>query len=177
MAELNFDANTVDIEPASYDVIPPGWYQAQIVASELKPTSKGNGMFLLLEFDVLDGVAQGRKIWDRLNLQNPNQQAVDIAQRTLARICQSIGVAGVGDSEELHFKPMSIKVATAKERLRDDGTPFDPKSEIKGYRSITSAVSAPNVAQQATAPAAQAAPPASPPPAQKRPPWEQSKAV
>ena len=39
----------------------------------------GTGSYLNLTFEILDGNYKGRKVWSRLNLDNPNQQAVQIA--------------------------------------------------------------------------------------------------
>lgn len=181
MAEINFNAESVDPGQMSYEVIPPGWYQAQIVASEMRPTGDGAGQFLQLEFDILDGGLSGRKVWDRLNLDNPNSQAVEIAQRTLSRLCRAIGVMHVSDSEELHFKPMQIKVTVRPERTDSKtGKTYDPSNEIKGYKPLENGASpAPAPQQQhSTAPAAQHQ--AAPPPQQASRaamPWDKAKAV
>ena len=64
---------TRDLEP-----MPIGWYQAQIVESEVRDASNGNGTYLLAVFEILDGEYQGRKIFQNVTLQNANQQAVEI---------------------------------------------------------------------------------------------------
>lgn len=97
MAMLSFDATGV--EPAApRDLLPPGKYPVHIVQSEMRPTRSGDGQYLWLELDVIEGPHQGRKIWDQLNLVNPNQQTVDIAQRTLSAICHAVGQMQVSDS-------------------------------------------------------------------------------
>jgi hypothetical protein len=60
--------------------------------------------------DILDGPYKGRKIFDQLNLVNPNPTTVEIAQRTLSAICHATGRMHVSDSEELHLIPMTIQV-------------------------------------------------------------------
>ena len=73
MADLRgFDANTVEPND-SFDPLPNGDYLCIITASEMKPTKAGNGAFLELELQVLDGPHQGRKLWDRLNVRRPFQ--------------------------------------------------------------------------------------------------------
>jgi hypothetical protein len=121
MAQLGVLFNAAEIEPSTpFEVIPAGKYTVQIVQSEMMPTSNGNGQFLKLEMEILDGEHQGRKLFDRLNLINPNAQAVDIAQRALSAICHAIGVMQVQDSEMLHFKPLlaTVKVRPAGPRQR-----------------------------------------------------------
>ena len=104
-----FDAS--GIEPTTaYDLLPAGKYRAQIVESEIRVTKNGMGQFLWLMLDILDGECKGRKIFDQLNLVNPNPTTVEIAQRTLSAICHATGKLQVGDSEELHLVPMTIQV-------------------------------------------------------------------
>ena len=114
-----FDAS--GIEPTTaYELLPAGKYSAQIVESEMRVTRNGMGQFLWLMLDILDGPHKGRKIFDQLNLVNPNPTTVEIAQRTLSAICHATGKMQVSDSEELHLIPMTIQVKSeaAQERLR-----------------------------------------------------------
>jgi hypothetical protein len=112
---MTFDATTV--EPTSeWKPIPAGDYVVQVVASEMKYTKDGNGQYLELDFQIMEGDQQGRSHIERLNLHNSNQTTVDIAQRTLSSICHAIGKMTVNDSEELHFQPMiaSVRVSPRK---------------------------------------------------------------
>ena len=124
-----FNAN--DHEAPNFDAIPPGWYTAIITESESKPTKAGNGTYLQLTLEILEGECKGRKIWDRLNLDNSNRQAVEIAHATLAAICKSIDVMTPEDSSELHNQPLQIKITT-----RDYNG--DTQNEVKGYRPANS---------------------------------------
>ena len=150
MAYLNnFDANTVD-PASSFDPIPAGKYIAAITESEMKPTKAGTGHYLELTFDILDGQYKGRKVWARLNLDNPNAQAVQIARGELSAICRAVGVMQPQDSVELHNLPLSIKVACKKREDTGEIT-----NEIKGYEKKEAALSS-TPAVSATPPAAQA---------------------
>ena len=110
MALLHFNAATV--APAvPGEVVPAGWYTTHITASETKPTANNNGSFLWLEHTILAPQEfAGRKVFDRLNLNNPNPVAVEIAYRTLSAICHAVGVIQVEDSSQLHNRPMLTKV-------------------------------------------------------------------
>jgi hypothetical protein len=137
MSILNFDATSV--QPAqSFDPLPAGDYLVYIKNSDMKPTAAGNGYYLELTLEVLDGPHTGRLIWDRLNLDNPNQKAVEIAQRTLSAICHAVNVLNVSDSAELHDKPLVAKVVI--EEGRGD---YAPRNQIKGYKASSAGVSAP----------------------------------
>ena len=106
MANLGttFDASTVD-PTSSYDVLPPGQYVVQIVQSEMRPTKNGQGQLLALELDILEGDHVGRKLFDRLNLVNPNAQTVEIAQRTetAAQFVEAMTELGVSAKHEVVF--------------------------------------------------------------------------
>lgn len=142
MALFEFNANSV-APAAPRDAIPKGRYLAHIVRSDYKQTKAGDGAYIELELDFLEPALQGRKIWDRLNIDNPNEMAVSIARRSLSAICHAVGVMDVRDTEELHFKPLLVSVGFR----RDD----PEKNEVKGY--ATAPASAPGGFQPRPAPA------------------------
>ena len=129
MANLSgFDASKV--EPAGvYEALPAGDYQVIITESEMKPTKSGTGRYLQLKLQVINGKFQNRTLFDRLNLDNPNDTAVQIAKATLSSICRAVNVLTPQDSSELHNKPLTAKVSVRKD---DNG---NPQNEIKGYTS------------------------------------------
>jgi len=86
--DTSFDATSVEPTTA-YELLPAGKYRAQIVESEMRVTRNGMGQFLWLMLDILEGEQKGRKIFDQLNLVNPNPTTVEIAQRTLSAICHA----------------------------------------------------------------------------------------
>lgn len=144
-----FDASA--IEPSSgYDVLPPGKYLAQIVASEMRPTKDGRGQYLFLEVDIIDGQYAGRKLFDRLNLVNDNPDTVQIAQRTLSSICRAVGKMQVSNSEQLHLVPLIADV-----RVRPPKGMYGESNSIR-YLPRNGAVA---TAPAATAPSAPAARP------------------
>ena len=102
MADLSgFDATQVE-PAASFEPVPAGKYLATIVESEMKSTKSGTGNYLQLTFEIREGPHQGRVLWSRLNLQNPNPTTVQIAQAELSSICRATGVLTPSDSVELH---------------------------------------------------------------------------
>ena len=122
-----FNAN--DFAPTqTYEPIPEGSYKAVITESEEKPTKAGTGSYMQLTVEIIDGQHSGRKLIDRLNLNNPNKVAVDIAQRTLSSICRATGVMTPTDSQELHDKPMMVKVV-----IRPAQGEYSASNEIKSY--------------------------------------------
>lgn len=198
MATLNFNAQTV--QPSQpLEPIPSGWYTCQITESVIEPTKSGNGHFLKLTLKVLEGEYSGRTVFDRLNIDNPNETAVTIAYETLSAICHATGVIQVSDSSELHGRPMNVKV-----KLTPANDRYDAGNEVKGYAPLQQQAAAPMqqpaqgqpvmqqpapAMQQPAAPVQQQVPPQQPAPAQQaapamqfnappqqaapRPPWAQ----
>ena len=128
MANLNgFNANEVD--PATdFEPVPAGKYLTVITGSEMKPTKAGTGHYLELTFQIIEGEYKNRLLWARLNLDNPNDVAVQIARGELSSICRAIGVMQPKDSVELHNLPLLV---TVKCKKREDTG--DVVNEIKGY--------------------------------------------
>ena len=147
MANLTgFDANNVD--PATdFEPIPAGKYVAIITDSEMKPTKSGSGHYLELTFQVIDGPFKNRLLWSRLNLDNPNAQAVQIAQGELSAICRAIGVMQPKDSIELHNLPLLITVKCKKREDTGDVT-----NEIRGYAKKEAATGTPQQETTSTPP-------------------------
>jgi len=147
--ELNgFDANNVD-PSESREPIPAGWYKAVITQSEEKPTKAQTGSYLQMTVEVIDGEHAGRKAFERLNLNNPNATAVEIAQRTLSSICRAVGVMTPRQSADLHDKPFMVKI---KVKPAKDG--YDASNDIAEYAATNAAPSAaaPSAAASSTPP-------------------------
>lgn len=151
MANLNgFDANQVD-PTDNFAPLPVGDYPVVITESDFKDTKNGNGQYLQMTLEVIDGPMKGRKLWDRLNLVNSNKTAVEIAERTLSQICHAVGVLVPKDSSELHGKPMVATVTTK------DDPGYGTRNEVKKYGPMNGgSAPAPQPAEQ---------PAAAPPPA------------
>lgn len=135
---LNFDASTVEPNVA-FDPVPSGWYPCIIEESKMEPTRAGDGQMLALTMKILDGEFKGRKLFDRLNLQNSNPATVEIAYKTLSAISRACGIMQVANSQQLHNIPIWVKVKyVGKEADKNDPNKFyDPKNDVKGYDHIT----------------------------------------
>lgn len=177
MASLaGFDASAVEPQSA-FEPIPAGEYLALISESEMKLTKNGSGQYLQFTFVILDnGPYSGRKLWARLNLQNRNRTAEEIAQRELSAICRAVRVLRPQDSAELHNIPLAIVVGMERNKDTNELT-----NRIKGYESVSGSA-VPPATQQTNVPAPPA-PPAAQAPAQQQPstpavaPWMRSRKV
>ena len=136
-----FDASQV--EPSKpFEPLPNGDYVCVISASEEKSTASGNGHYLELNVEVIDGECKGRRVFERLNLDNPNATAVEIAKRTLSAICHAVGVIQPRDAMELHGKPF---VASIKVEARND-KPGEFTNRIAGDAAASGASAKPATA-------------------------------
>lgn len=165
--QLNFDASQVAPSVAP-EAKPAGWYVCMMTASELKPTKDNSGSFLECEFTILAPTEYAnQKFFDRLNLQNQNPAAVEIAYKTLSAICHATGVIQVQDSAVLHNRPLQLKVNLRPAGPGGDGVFREASNEVKGYKAIDRAVPQQSAAQQWQPPV---------PPVAAAPQWQQPQA-
>lgn len=159
MATFTFSAASVEpMQPRSFAPLPNGDYEMIIVKSDVKPTKAGTGHYLELEMQVLAGEHSGRRHWERLNVDNPNKTAEEIAKAALASLCFAVGVTDMADTAQLHDIPFVAHVEI--DRKEPD------RNRITGYATA-------GAAKPAAAPAAR--PAAAPAPAAAAPgrkPWE-----
>ena len=149
MANFNFNAASVEpMQPRSYAPLPDGEYEMIITKSDVKPTKAGTGHYLELEMQVVGGEHSGRRHWERLNVDNPNKQAEDIAKAALASLCIAVNVLDLTDTTELHDIIFTAKVEI--DRKEPD------RNRITGYARVNDSAPAP-APKPAAKPAAPAA--------------------
>ena len=117
MAHLGEKFDASEVPPSEFQPLPVGSYRAEFVASEIKATKSGSGQYIEFQGALLDGEHQGRRFWDRINLWNDNQQAVQIARRTFADMCEACGKGAIEDTDELHQIPFVLKVRMQKNKV------------------------------------------------------------
>lgn len=155
MATFNFNAAQVTpTATRSYDPLPAGEYETIITKSDIKATKSGTGHYLELEMQIISGEHSGRRHWERLNVDNQNKQAEEIAKAALASLCYACGIEDMTDTEQLHDHPFVARI----EVDRKDPT----RNRVMGYVNVGGVKAAP----AAPAPVKPAAPAAG------RKPWE-----
>jgi hypothetical protein len=158
MANFSFDTSSVEKRENRYELLPAGWYTAQITESDIVPLKSGNGSAMKLTLEVLSDGYRGRKIWTQLNVKHTNPKAETIGQQQLRELCESIGIARLTNTVELHNRPVQVKVKIRK----DDTGQYEDQNEVSGFKAAGGA-SAPASPIPAGQPAAPAAGGASPP--------------
>lgn len=153
MALLNIQFGQEELQQATADdfaPIPAGIYTAEITRSEVKDTRAGTGNYLSLGFKILEGQYAGRIVFHNINLKNPNDIAVQIGRKELAKLLQAIGRTGVQESSELHGIPMQIKVAIEIDKTGR----YEPSNSVKNFAQLKG--SRPQAQPQQAAPVQQA---------------------
>lgn len=121
--------NAEEHEPiGDFTPLPAGWYRVVITESEVKPTKAQTGEYVQLRMEVIEGEHSGRIIFDRLNLENPSEKAVEFARRKLAGICRAVNVPRPRTTAELHDKPFAVKV-----KIRAGEGDYGPSNEPVEY--------------------------------------------
>lgn len=143
MANISgFNANEVNPD-VGFDPVPEGKYKVAITASDMKQTNNKNGSYLELELTILEGDYKDRKVWARLNLNNPSEKAVQIARGQLSAICRAVGVMVPQDSVELHNIPLMITVKCKKNPQTEEITNEVRKFEAVGQQGLATTASTP----------------------------------
>jgi hypothetical protein len=161
---MNLDGFNPNDVPTT-TLIPAGKYRAVISASEEKQTKSASGSYLALTLTIIDGDHENRKVFARLNLNNPNDVASGIARQHLAQICKAVGVLTPQDSSDLHDIPMLITVT-----VRPAKGEYEESNDVKKYES---AISTGDVTVPSGGPKKSPAPAAKPDAA--TPPWQRKK--
>ena len=111
MAHFSFNAN--DAPPPtsmSRGPLPEGKYEAIITQSDIKETKAGTGQYIELVIQITDGEFSGRRLWERLNVSNPNKKAEEMAKTALGALCVATNVLDMDDTEQLHDIPFLIQL-------------------------------------------------------------------
>lgn len=171
MANLGGTFDATQIQPdTGREPLPSGEYVCVIVDSDMRQTKDGRGQYLELVHEVVEGPYQGRKAWARLNLVNHNQTAQSIAQGQLSTICHACGVLSVQDSQQLHNRPMLVRIEFLKAGPKRD----TDTNEIRGWKSVNGQPLAAGTVTAGPAPTGSPAPAAA---AAGAPPWAKKAAA
>lgn len=115
-------------------VLPASWYGMQIDETAYEQTKSGDGHFIKLAWVVVDGPHAGRKYFARLNVDNPNRDAVEIAERELTSICRATGLTSFSDVAELQGLKALVRLGVKK---RSDGRGDENQAyEYKPYTPL-----------------------------------------
>lgn len=150
LKNLNLNVEEESKEANKFETLPPGEYAVIISQSEMKDNKSGNGCHLSITLEVIEGDRQGRLLWHNFNVQNANPTAEKIGRAELAALCKAVGVLNPKDSNDLHDKPLVVKVGMdKKDPTRNDIKSFVCKDAVSTFAPVP-----PPVAAKASAPVA-----------------------
>lgn len=67
----------------------------------MKQTKAGNGHYVELVLRILEGEFQGKKVWNRINIDNPSAKCVEIGCAQLAALGLALGIANLTTVQQL----------------------------------------------------------------------------
>lgn len=139
-----FDPNSYEPQE-DFTVLVPGKYPVMIETAEVKPTKAGSGHYLELQMKIVEGPCTNRKLWDRINIDNPNAKCVEIGCRVLSALARSVGLPAVQDTSQL-----VDKCCIASVKVKDN------QNEVRTYLPYQAQQQAPPPQQQQAPPVYQA---------------------
>ena len=141
MGDLQFLNLSLDEEVQGgndFSPFPAGDYNLLIEEAEIKRTKNGEGQYLALRLQVLDGPHKGRLLFDRITIQHSNDKAVEIGRKALIVLSRAIGQA-VSESAQLLNKTCRAKV-----KIRPEQNGYAASNEVAWYIGpVTSAAPPP----------------------------------
>jgi len=128
MARFNFKINDYKDDGDAFDLLPDGEYEFIVEKLELKETKAGTGEYLNCTFSIIGEKFKNRKVFDLMNINNPNETAERIGRGRLHKLAQACGVQDMDDSDILIDKVFKAMVGVQK------GTGGYPdKNEVKKF--------------------------------------------
>ena len=143
MAKVHFDINTYEAPKNDFTPLPKGEYMAMVTDSQMKVTKAGTGEYLALTMQIIEGKHADRKIWENLNLHNPNEVAEQIARANLKAISAACGFESLDDTDQLNNIPFILVLDID----RKDPT----RNRVMGYKRAGSGAAPSSFAQASAA--------------------------
>jgi len=123
---MKFKTNLSDYDPESFDPVPNGYYDAEIVAVSQERASTGTE-YLNIEFVILGPTHEGRHVWANVFL-------TEKARWKLAALLSATGIGMVDDldTDQLIGNELRIRVKQVDDSFGDS------RSEVVGFRKLKS---------------------------------------
>lgn len=139
----------------SFDPLPAGQYAACCIEAEAKDTKAGTGQYIRLTWEVLDEPYAGRRIWQNLNVRNPNPTAQEIGMKQLGEVCRAMGLVQIQDTDEFIGGNAILKLKIRKSEEYGDSNDVLSVRAMEGSAAPAPAAASPGK----KAPAAKSATP------------------
>ena len=143
MASFTGYDNTANTPPRdrSFELLPPSKFSAMVTNTELKDSRTPGGKILKVEYLITGPTHAGRKIFQNINVRNPNAQAEQIGQQELGDLKAAVGLTGVmTDTTQLHNIPLTIKLKVREGRLKNPNNPAEGSYDAENVVSYVKAL-------------------------------------
>lgn len=136
-----FDSGQYDA-PNDYSALPPGDYTMVVEKADVKPTKAGDGHYVNVQLSVVGNNYANRKAFDRMNIDNQSQKAVEIGLRQLSALCKA--AAGGQDVRITDTDQLIGQVVLVKLAVKDD------QNVVKSYKPAGTQYDTPPTGKAAT---------------------------
>ena len=115
-------------EGSSFDTIPPGKYNADLVSAEVVSLKSGKGQAVSLRWAIYDGPHEGRWLFDQIIIQHDSPEAMKFGRRKFKDVCVACGITSpITDVAMLDGKRATLVVGIEK----DDSGQYPDKNRIR----------------------------------------------
>lgn len=158
-ADYNNEREFIQAEE-EFTILPDGEYQLMLDSVEWRDTNRGDGRYLACKWSVVSpDQYQGATVYDNLNLENPSDQAVNIAKRRLKSI-EDCGQREFFAEDDMPGTTLNARIVQESYVGRDGATKVS--NRIKSYRPSDSGAVHVSTEQSTPAPAPKPAAPTPP---------------
>jgi len=107
-----------------FEVLPIGWYDAQVIDSEIKEGPRGD--YVNWTYQI---IGKSNKVWDVMSFSN---EVAMNRLKSLAVACDHHNPNFIADTEELHGRKFRVRL-----KIEEDETGrYDAKNKATGFKSI-----------------------------------------
>ena len=104
----------------------------EVEQSDYVQNRNGDGHIAKFTIGVIKGDYKGRKVFLNLNLDHPNEKAVEMAEAEFVSLIRSCKLTAVEDTEELHNIPFMIEVGIQASTNKQ----YDDQNNIRKYWAV-----------------------------------------
>lgn len=112
MLQETFDPNGID---TSTPQITKDWYPCVITGAEESATKANTGSYVLVIVTIMSGAFSGWNSRDYINYRNPNPTAQEMGQKSLAKICNALGLPQLTDEQILIGQKLDCLIGPEKD--------------------------------------------------------------
>ena len=101
MARFNFKLDKYKDDGGDYELLPDGEYEFMVEKVEEKETKAGTGTYLNCTYSIVGEKYKNRKVFDLMNINNPNEVAERIGRGRLHKLAEACDCVDMEDSDML----------------------------------------------------------------------------